>query len=113
MSQVTGYLILDAGSNKDSYLYKSRISTKRRLCRLYKPLAGNGIISTTICQRSRFIAEFALCLDMKLVDEFDKALLDKNLIRPSVNRAYYAMFYAVLALLAQGKKETSKHLCDR
>jgi uncharacterized protein (UPF0332 family) len=50
---------------------------------------------------------------MKLVDQFDKALLDKNLIRPSVNRAYYAMFYAVLALLAQGKKETSKHLCDR
>jgi uncharacterized protein (UPF0332 family) len=43
---------------------------------------------------------------MKLVDQFDKALLDKNLIRPSVNRAYYAMFYAVLALLAQGKKET-------
>lgn len=38
-----------------------------------------------------------------------RTLLDKNLIRPSVNRAYYAMFYAVLALLAQGKKETSKH----
>ena len=38
-----------------------------------------------------------------------KALLYKNLIRASVNRAYYAMFYAVLALLARGKKETSKH----
>ncbi len=38
-----------------------------------------------------------------------KTLLDKKLIRPSVNRAYYAMFYAVLALLALGKKETSKH----
>ena len=36
-------------------------------------------------------------------------LLDKGLIRPSVNRAYYAMFYAVLALLARGKQETSKH----
>ena len=36
-------------------------------------------------------------------------LLDKKLIRPSVNRAYYAMFYSVLALLARGKKETSKH----
>jgi hypothetical protein len=71
--------------------------------------AGNGIISTTICQRSRFLAEFALCLNMKLVDLFDKALLDNNLIRPSVNRAYYAMFYAVLALLAQGKQENSKH----
>ena len=50
--------------------------------------------------------------------EAARTLLDKNLIRPSVNRAYYAMFYAVLALLAQGKKETSKHsgaiaLCDR
>jgi uncharacterized protein (UPF0332 family) len=38
-----------------------------------------------------------------------RTLLDKKLIRPCVNRAYYAMFYAVLALLAQGKKETSKH----
>ena len=38
-----------------------------------------------------------------------KTLLDKKLIRPSVNRSYYAMFYAVLALLARGKKETSKH----
>ena len=38
-----------------------------------------------------------------------KTLLDKRLIRPSVNRAYYAMFYAVLALLAKGKRETSKH----
>jgi uncharacterized protein (UPF0332 family) len=38
-----------------------------------------------------------------------KTLLDKKLIRPTVNRAYYAMFYAVLALLALGKKETSKH----
>ena len=41
--------------------------------------------------------------------EAARTLLGKNLIRPSVNRAYYAMFYAVLALLAQGKKETSKH----
>jgi uncharacterized protein len=41
--------------------------------------------------------------------EAARALLVKKLIRPSINRAYYAMFYAVLALLAQGKKETSKH----
>ena len=41
--------------------------------------------------------------------EAAKTLLNKKLIRPTVNRAYYAMFYAVLALLAQGKKETSKH----
>ncbi len=41
--------------------------------------------------------------------EAARTLLDKGLIRPSVNRAYYAMFYAVLALLARGKKETSKH----
>jgi uncharacterized protein (UPF0332 family) len=41
--------------------------------------------------------------------EAARTLMDKQLIRPSVNRAYYAMFYAVLALLAQGKKETSKH----
>jgi len=41
--------------------------------------------------------------------EAARTLLDKKLIRPSVNRAYYAMFYAVLALLATGKKETSKH----
>ena len=36
-------------------------------------------------------------------------LLQKELVRPSVNRSYYAMFYAVLALLAVEKKETSKH----
>lgn len=41
--------------------------------------------------------------------EAARTLLDKKLFRPCVNRAYYAMFYAVLALLAQGKKETSKH----
>jgi uncharacterized protein (UPF0332 family) len=41
--------------------------------------------------------------------EAARTLLDKKLIRPSVNRAYYAMFYAVLALLARDKKETSKH----
>jgi uncharacterized protein (UPF0332 family) len=41
--------------------------------------------------------------------EAARTLLEKKLIRPSVNRAYYAMFYAVLALLAWGKKETSKH----
>lgn len=36
-------------------------------------------------------------------------LLKKGLLRPSLNRAYYAMFYSVLALLAPGKKETSRH----
>jgi uncharacterized protein (UPF0332 family) len=41
--------------------------------------------------------------------EAAKTLLDKKLIRPSVNRAYYGMFYAVLALLARRKQETSKH----
>lgn len=41
--------------------------------------------------------------------EAARTLLEKRLIKPSVNRAYYAMFYAVLALLTQGKKETSKH----
>jgi len=38
-----------------------------------------------------------------------RVLLDKRLDRPAVNRAYYAMFYAVLALLATRKRETSKH----
>ena len=41
--------------------------------------------------------------------EAARILLDRGLIRPSVNRAYYSMFYAVLALLARGKQETSKH----
>jgi uncharacterized protein (UPF0332 family) len=41
--------------------------------------------------------------------EAASVLLDQGLIRPSVNRAYYAMFYAVLALLAGKRKETSKH----
>jgi len=41
--------------------------------------------------------------------EAAKTLMDKGLIRPSVNRAYYTMFYGVLALLSKGKQETSKH----
>jgi uncharacterized protein len=32
-----------------------------------------------------------------------------NLNRSAVNRAYYAMFYAVLALLASRQSETSRH----
>lgn len=38
-----------------------------------------------------------------------QVLLERGLIRPAVNRSYYAMFYAVLALLATRKQETSKH----
>ena len=38
-----------------------------------------------------------------------RILLDRTLDRSAVNRAYYAMFYAVLALLATRKRETSKH----
>ena len=38
-----------------------------------------------------------------------RILLEQNLTRTSVNRSYYAMFYAVLALLATRKQETSKH----
>jgi uncharacterized protein (UPF0332 family) len=36
-------------------------------------------------------------------------LLAQDSLRTAVNRAYYAMFYAVLALLAVRKQETSKH----
>jgi uncharacterized protein (UPF0332 family) len=36
-------------------------------------------------------------------------LFEKELYRPSVNRSYYAMYYAVMGLLAAEKKETSKH----
>lgn len=38
-------------------------------------------------------------------------LFDNAKYRPSVNRSYYAMFYAILALLAQTKQQTSKHSC--
>lgn len=41
--------------------------------------------------------------------EAASVLLDKDILRRSVNSAYYAMFYAVMALLAIKKKETSKH----
>jgi len=41
--------------------------------------------------------------------EAARILLGQDLTRPSVNRSYYAMFYAVLALLAARKQETSKH----
>ncbi len=35
--------------------------------------------------------------------------LDSGLLRSASNRSYYAMFYAVLALLATRKEETSRH----
>jgi uncharacterized protein (UPF0332 family) len=38
-----------------------------------------------------------------------RILLEQHSGRAAVNRAYYAMFYAVLALLALRKQETSKH----
>ena len=38
-----------------------------------------------------------------------KVLIEEGLFRPCINRAYYAMFYSVLALLAIDKKETSRH----
>jgi uncharacterized protein (UPF0332 family) len=38
-----------------------------------------------------------------------RILLREESLRASVNRSYYAMFYAVLALLASRKEETSKH----
>ena len=36
-------------------------------------------------------------------------LFHQGILRRSVNNSYYAMFYAVMALLAIKKKETSKH----
>jgi len=38
-----------------------------------------------------------------------KLLFENELFRGSINRAYYAMFYSVLALLASRQMETSKH----
>lgn len=38
-----------------------------------------------------------------------KTLREANLLRGSVNRAYYAMFYAVLALMILRQETTSKH----
>ncbi len=38
-----------------------------------------------------------------------ETLLKEGLLGSAVNRAYYAMFYSVLALLALDKRETSKH----
>ncbi|MBI4537742.1 MAG: HEPN domain-containing protein [candidate division NC10 bacterium] len=38
-----------------------------------------------------------------------RILLREGSLRASVNRSYYAMFYAVLALLASRKEESSKH----
>lgn len=49
------------------------------------------------------------------LEQADEALrsaetnLEHDMERSAVNRAYYAMFYAVLALLATRKKETSRH----
>lgn len=41
--------------------------------------------------------------------EVSRLALDGRFFRESVNRSYYAMFYAVLALLAQLGLGTSKH----
>jgi uncharacterized protein (UPF0332 family) len=41
--------------------------------------------------------------------ESAQLLLDHNKTRPSLNRSYYAMFYAILALLVQTKEQTSRH----
>jgi uncharacterized protein (UPF0332 family) len=41
--------------------------------------------------------------------ESAKLLLDNGKYRPSVSRAYYAMFYAVLALLTKESLHTRKH----
>ena len=41
--------------------------------------------------------------------EAASVLFQKGILRRSVNNFYYAMFYAVMALLAIKKKETSKH----
>ena len=49
------------------------------------------------------------------LEQADEALvaaelsLNNGLHRSTVNRAYYSMFYSVLALLASGQAETSKH----
>jgi uncharacterized protein (UPF0332 family) len=37
-----------------------------------------------------------------------RVLIEEGLLRPYINRAYYAMFYSVLALLAIDNKETSR-----
>ena len=37
--------------------------------------------------------------------EAARILLEKTMLRPAVNRSYYAMFYAVLSLLAIERKE--------
>jgi uncharacterized protein (UPF0332 family) len=38
-----------------------------------------------------------------------RILFRNNMFRPAVNRAYYAMFYAVLALLVTRNQSISKH----
>jgi uncharacterized protein (UPF0332 family) len=41
--------------------------------------------------------------------ESSQLLMNNDKYRPSVSRSYYAMFYAVLALLAKERRHTSKH----
>ena len=49
------------------------------------------------------------------LEEADEALsaahllLSQGMVRSAVNRAYYAMFYAVLALLVKSQLKSSKH----
>jgi len=56
--------------------------------------------------------EDLLCYRMEQAHETlreAKILLDESALRGVINRAYYAMFYALLALLATKRLGTSKH----
>jgi len=61
------------------------------------------------------INEDLLALIKYRIEQADEALNDAAVLveresfRAAVNRAYYAMFYSVLALLSVDGKETSKH----
>jgi uncharacterized protein (UPF0332 family) len=56
----------------------------------------------------RVLAEYRMAQAREAIDAA-QILLREGSLRASVNRSYYAMFYAVLALLALRKRETSKH----
>ena len=56
--------------------------------------------------------EDLLCYRMEQAHETlreAKILLDESALRGTINRAYYSMFYALLALLATKQLGTSKH----
>lgn len=63
----------------------------------------------TISEKKRVLAQYRLQEARESLEEARYLLSGKKSPRSIINRAYYSMFYAVLALLVYEKYSSSKH----